>query len=800
MTSTKQRLFRPLFYALFLFLALDSHAQQFQKIKYKGDSVFVYPFPYYCWDYYENPFFEPLHSRRYGNENSGLFLTSIPLPEGKWIAYFNDPAQHSETTGTPSKSRQQVALEFSASQGKLNGFARAYNRAGKRIAEGNYRDGEKSGSWTMYDFRGKEQTQRMEYTAGLPDGACEYLHKGKRYALLHYKNAELDGVQSTWYPNGQINQTASYMQGVRNGPFERFYADGKRAEQGSALWGNLTGWYREWTSKGIQLEETHYLEEEVIKQFRDSSVQKLKTVFYTWVGGYDGPSVKRWSNGQLKNKSFYSHGVKVYGDTVFNEKGGLSFINKDSMVYRKDTILVSVVKEFYPSGLLHSYTYSWPDSVETTWEYDADGKLESHSISRGYRHKDKYRDVIAETGVNFNTGLDSDSTLITSMVMVSNRNLNKGMERNRQTYDPVSKNFVEITHNQKGQRIATDSIINGRKRIKREFDANGKPKKITYCSPNPELILLPGSDFYTSNWVQENYQENDFEGLFVPDSEICFLNGLPRNGKAKIDLGYHTYAKGILTEGRQTGLWKVYSHGRSDNYYWMHRTHLFDPRFVSKEVNFVNNQAEGTTRIYKMCHSMYKLYGHSRPFRYLAITITVHNHKTEGDLTEFDPSGAVLSRTSYHRDVKDGREANYWENGKCKDSLNYKSGVLEGCNGHWTLEGIRTDETCYKQGINDGIWKEWYENGIKKTEGTYLNGNRIGTWLHYFSNGQPNARIEFLSPEETKKHTPPPSLLPASYKERLPTGPLHVVDRRIRKRYTEAEMVEEGNASVTYYY
>ncbi|MFI5149979.1 MAG: hypothetical protein ACHQRM_09625 [Bacteroidia bacterium] len=779
--------------ALFLFLTFQSSAQQFQKVKYKGDSVLVYPFPFYCWDYYENPFLEAVQSRRMSQENSGLFLTSTPLPEGKWIAYYNDPNQRDEADGKQGKkkSKQCVAMEFSASQGKLNGFARAYSRGGKRIAEGNYRDGEKSGSWIMYSWNGKYKAQRVEYTAGVINGDFELMYKGKRAALLHYKNAELDGIQTTWYPNGQVWQTGTYQEGTLTGPYVRYYKNGQKEEEGTSIFGSLTGWNREWSEKGILTEETHYMEEELIKQYRDSSLLVKRKLFYEWVGGKDGPSVTRWENGKLKNKSFYKHGIQIYGDTTYNENGHISDIEKDSTVYGKDTITVHSTKSFFDSGRLSAYKYSWPDSIEINRDYNEEGTLSSETISRGFRHP--FHDLYATPG--------KDTVYeVTTMIKVLNRYLRKGAETFCTKYDPLGKNFTQLRRSQDGLLLYADSVIAGRRRVTNEYDKNGALEKITYYSPDAEFSRVTEKDFFTKNWVSENYQEYDFSRLFSHDSDLYFNKGIPRNGIGKTDLGYHMKSRGMFTQGRHTGLWKVYAHKRSDNYYWMRKRHIIDPVYVSAEVNYVNNHVEQNTRLYKMCRSMYKLYGHKHSFRYLSGSVGAKNSKREGDFIEFDPSGSPLSRTQYHLDLKDGKEVNYWESGKWKDSANYIAGLRQGYARIWSVEGTLIEEADYKDGEFNGSVKKWYDNGIRKSEGTYNAGNRTGLWLHYFSNGQPNARIEFLDATETKKHTPPPSTLPVYYKDRLPNASAPFRYQRKNRYQFKEEMMEEGNASITYYY
>jgi hypothetical protein len=73
---------------LIIFFNFACKAQSnFLRMKLQNDSVYLYPFPYYSWSYNSNPEIVTGKEYSYG-ATEGLFLTTLHLPDGKWMAYY----------------------------------------------------------------------------------------------------------------------------------------------------------------------------------------------------------------------------------------------------------------------------------------------------------------------------------------------------------------------------------------------------------------------------------------------------------------------------------------------------------------------------------------------------------------------------------------------------------------------------------------------------------------------------------------------------------------------------------------
>ena len=213
---------------LLLTCACTAIAQkQFKKTFYRQDSVFIYPFPYYNWEYYYNTEEEDA-VRDHLRSSDGLFLTSIALPDGKWIAYFNKPE-----FGAASEQKDKIAMEFFCKGGKLDGPALVYARNGKVIARGDYHAGNKNGTWLIYTINGKKLKEKLNYIEGEPDGYWEIYDNGKLSKRLHFANGKKEGEWISFYPDGKTEEVAHYKDGKGYGEAKAYFLNGKIRSSGN---------------------------------------------------------------------------------------------------------------------------------------------------------------------------------------------------------------------------------------------------------------------------------------------------------------------------------------------------------------------------------------------------------------------------------------------------------------------------------------------------------------------------------------------------------------------------------------
>gem|GEM_PF-930988 len=168
-----------------------------------------------------------------------------------------------------------------------------------KLYEGKYRRGICNGTWT-YFFKNGKKSAEMKLKNNLLDGDCVY-YDTLTYKKLYegqYKNGEKSGEWITYFPNGNVKTLQTFKEGELNGNFELFDSTGYRISEGQFTDGAKSGLWK------------YY--------FENSKKVWIKVNFKN--DSADGKLLSYYKNGSLKREEIYSNGEKVSGD-CFNEKG-----------------------------------------------------------------------------------------------------------------------------------------------------------------------------------------------------------------------------------------------------------------------------------------------------------------------------------------------------------------------------------------------------------------------------------------------------------------------------------------------
>jgi TonB family protein len=165
--------------------------------------------------------------------------------------------------------------------GQAHGAQREY-KSGVLISYSEYQRGAKQGRSSEYDLVGRVTIDRW-YSHGFLDSAILYHSNRKRSSVAHYslfegesaieiegKHFEFDttgrivlqgssvehrkvGVWTSYYPNGKVNSTTTYSNGIPQGLYTRYYPDGKKMVQYNILPSGLNTPPDVWDEKGKKL-------------------------------------------------------------------------------------------------------------------------------------------------------------------------------------------------------------------------------------------------------------------------------------------------------------------------------------------------------------------------------------------------------------------------------------------------------------------------------------------------------------------------------------------------------------------
>ncbi len=128
--------------------------------------------------------------------------------------------------------------------------SKKFRATGSLYAEGEYKDGSRSGTWTGYFPSG---IKRSEYTfrdEKMEGPETNYNAFGGKTAITNRKNGELDGLYQEFYVNGRVKTEGWYVEGEREQEWRGFYPDGTISWRSYYLNGSIRDTARNYAVSG----------------------------------------------------------------------------------------------------------------------------------------------------------------------------------------------------------------------------------------------------------------------------------------------------------------------------------------------------------------------------------------------------------------------------------------------------------------------------------------------------------------------------------------------------------------------
>lgn len=167
-------------------------------------------------------------SERYDGLHVEYYTNGTKLLEGKYV----DGKKEGDWRFW-SKNGKLIKTE-KYSNGKVNGSWTLFRDDGSKERDVSYKDGLRDGIWIDYDPDGKNQrVEQKEFKAGKKDGTWIHwnLKNGHETIEEHYKNGQLDGLQTGWYDNGKLRETDEYKNGQLDGKRVRWKDNGEKIDE-----------------------------------------------------------------------------------------------------------------------------------------------------------------------------------------------------------------------------------------------------------------------------------------------------------------------------------------------------------------------------------------------------------------------------------------------------------------------------------------------------------------------------------------------------------------------------------------
>ncbi len=106
---------------------------------------------------------------------------------------------------------------------------------GPFVSQANFEDGKLNGKWTIYDSKQRKITQ-WDFAQGHRDGkAIWYSTNGKKLREVDYKDGEIDGQLLEWSADGNLTIKDSYQGGRKIATKTEFHSPGHKKMEGTFL-------------------------------------------------------------------------------------------------------------------------------------------------------------------------------------------------------------------------------------------------------------------------------------------------------------------------------------------------------------------------------------------------------------------------------------------------------------------------------------------------------------------------------------------------------------------------------------
>jgi antitoxin component YwqK of YwqJK toxin-antitoxin module len=142
--------------------------------------------------------------------------------------------------------------------GRKQGFWRKTDSLGAKVYEGTFKDDRPQGTFTYYYVDGKVKTISRFSEDGRKTRSVSYFKNGRMMARGNYINmkkdsiwlfysendtclvsrepysdGQLQGIATTYYPDGKIAEQIEYRNGIKDGLWEQFFTTGKLKLKGA---------------------------------------------------------------------------------------------------------------------------------------------------------------------------------------------------------------------------------------------------------------------------------------------------------------------------------------------------------------------------------------------------------------------------------------------------------------------------------------------------------------------------------------------------------------------------------------
>ncbi len=255
--------------------------------------------------------------------------------------------------------------------GRKGGVWTSWHENGEKSLHGKYSDGEPDGIHTKFDLEGR-LTQTVEYVEGTIIAEYHINRNEKGFTEFHKKNGVLEGRWTQWYANGNLAEEGIYNNGKKSGTWKGWFSSSKQNYSCNYKEGKRYGTYKEWNSSGKKIKEIDYSNGSRIREYllvKDGNgFMEINKVY----GKLDGSWMRWYKEGKKEEEGKYRDGIKVGTWSRFSYNGSIieewNYDNRGRNLYEIT---------YYDNGTVKQYRDYFSKTIQ---EYNVDGSLKGEKI------------------------------------------------------------------------------------------------------------------------------------------------------------------------------------------------------------------------------------------------------------------------------------------------------------------------------------------------------------------------------------------------------------------------------------
>ena len=167
---------------------------------------------------------------------------------------------------------------------------------------------------------------------------------------ISYRNDVPDGPALSYYPNGKLKDSSTFVAGLAQGASTSYFEDGSVRSTRNNVDSSPDGWVISYYADG-KVEEKQFFEKQVQRSYATWNAQGVQTVQWQWDEKHrEQGDFKEWyQSGQLKDHRIYKDG-KLQGPAITWFENGQMSSSVDYVEGREQGVMHMWTQDGSPNG------------------------------------------------------------------------------------------------------------------------------------------------------------------------------------------------------------------------------------------------------------------------------------------------------------------------------------------------------------------------------------------------------------------------------------------------------------------